>query len=130
MSVQTLCVGDRVRKVTLAGGSFGSSAAMTEGEPIECCIQLSGGSEDSSTSIANRARTAMVYFAKDPRLQVGHYLRWLSRACVPVVNEVMFRVTFVDDSECRPGQAPWMWSVSVSEDAQATELLRDVQLGT
>ena len=127
MSVETLCVGDRVRKVTLSGGSFGSSAVIEEGVPIECCIQLSGGSEDSSTGIANRSRSGTAFFSKDPRLQVGHYLRWLTRACVAVTDEVMFRVTFVDNAECRPGQAPWMWSVSLDEDAQATELLRGVQ---
>ena len=124
MSVESLCIGDRVRRVTLSGGTFGSSAAMTEGNPMECCIQLSGGSEDNSAGIANRKRSGTAFFAFDPKLQVGHYLRWLTRACKAVTDEVMFRVTFVDDAECRPGQAPWMWSVTLEEDKQATELLR------
>lgn len=128
MSVESLCIGDRVRRVTLSGGTFGNEPTFVETDPIECRIDINSGGESNSEGVANETRTGTIFFAKNPRLRAGHYLRWLTRGCVAVDPSVLFRVTTVDDAEGRPGDTPWLWSVEVTEDKQASKLLRDEML--
>lgn len=91
---------------------------------MDCRIDLNGGSESNGEGVANRSRSGTIFFASDPRLQVGHYLRWISRAGKPVLEPTAFRVTYVDDAEGRPGDSAWLWSVEASEDQQISSMLK------
>jgi hypothetical protein len=125
MSVATMCIGDRVRRVTLSGGQFGNEPSFVEGDPVECRIDINSGSESNSEGVANETRTGTIFFAKNPKLRAGHYLRWLTRGCEAIDPSVLFRVTTIDNGEGRPGETPWLWSVEVTEDNQASKLIRD-----
>jgi len=125
MSVESLCIGDVVSRVTLSDGQFGNAPTFVQSDPIECRIDINSGGESNSEGVANETRTATIFFSKNPKLRAGHYLRWLTRGCVKIDPVVMFRVTTIDNGEGRPGDTPWIWSVEVTEDNQSSKLIRD-----
>lgn len=119
MSVRSLCTGSRVRRVTLKQGSFGKSPDYEEGDPIECRININATDESSASGLSNATRSARILFADNPHLRTGHYLRWLTNGCEGK-DVVLFRVTGVDDSKCRPGDPPWLWIVTCVEDREVS----------
>lgn len=129
MSLESMCSGDRVRRLTVSGGTFGNTPVFVEGDAIECRIDISTGSESSDTGAANELRTGSAFFSKNPRLKVGHYLRLLTHGCEPVVPPILLRVVSVDDAEGRPGDTPWLWTATVREDKQSGLAIRNVQEG-
>lgn len=130
MSIESLCTGDKVRKLTLTDGDFGEPPNFTDGEFFDCRIDLSGGVETDSEGVASGTRNGTVFFAKNPKLRIGHYLRWISRGNTLISETVMFRVTYIDDAEGRPGDDPWLFSVEVSEDKSVSEFIKDERAAT
>lgn len=125
MSVKSICTGDVVKKVTVTGGSFGSSPVFTESDCcIDCRIDINGGSESNATGVPNEMRSGTVFFSKNPSLSTGNYLRWVSRGGVRFASAIMLRVTTIDDAEGRPGEPAWLWSVQVDEDKQTGVMIR------
>lgn len=125
MSLESICSGDRVRKVTIGGGSFGETPTATEGDPIECRIDISSTSESFEEGVSIALKSGSIYFAKDPKLQTGHYLRWLSRGCKAITDSILFRVVGIDNAEGRPGDPPWLWTAEVIEDRKASGYIRE-----
>lgn len=124
MSLRDICSGDLVRVVTMGGGTFGNPPTASEGSPIECRIDLSGGNESNETGVPNLTRNGLAYFSEDPKVKVGQYLRWISRAKKKFSPEIMLRIVDIDDAEGRPGEKPWLWTVTFTEDKQRSEMIR------
>lgn len=122
MSTKTICVGDKVQSVTMSDGTFGKAPEMVRGCVLECRIDINSAGESSETAIADRKRSGMAFFSENPKLRVGHYLRWISTNCGRSNPATTFRVVG-EYFEGPPGADPWLWIVELEESAQVTEMV-------
>lgn len=109
MSVKSLCIGDRVRRVRLTNGQMGRTPTVVESDPMECRLDVTSDGENRDSGIADRKISAQAYFSSDPKLNVGDYLRWVQRGQnITVDPPVIFRVVGGDD-DYAPGRNPILW---------------------
>ncbi len=123
MSIQFMCSGDTVKKLSFSNGSWGDTPTPTLSSPFDCRIDINGMNEDRQESQANEILSGEAFFSSNPLLVVGDYLVWTHHANVAKTPQMVLRVIGTNE-EGRPGSPSWLWHVNLVEDRSKS---RDIE---